>query len=64
MQTNQNHFVMTPREAAEFLRIDGGNWQNTLRYYQARGKLRPTRIGRRVFYTEQELKRFVISQTQ
>ena len=51
--------VLIPREAALYLRIDlNGNWQQTLRYYRERKKLKATRIGKRIVYTRKELDAF------
>jgi hypothetical protein len=51
--------VLTPREAALYLRMDlNGNWQQTLRYYREKKKLRPTRIGRKTVYMRKELYEF------
>ena len=52
--------VLKPCEAARYLRLDlDGNWQQTLRYYRERRKLRGTRIGKRVMYTRKELDEFL-----
>jgi len=52
--------VLTPREAALYLRLDlDGNWQQTLRYYREKRKLKGTRIGKRVMYTRMALAEFL-----
>ena len=48
-------FVMLESELIEFLRLTElgvKNPANTLRYYRERGKLKPTRIGNRIAYTQ------------
>jgi hypothetical protein len=57
--------VLTPREAALYLRLDlNGNWQQTLRYYREKKKLKGTKIGRRVVYTRKELNAFADRMTK
>ncbi len=57
--------VLTPEEAARYLRLDlNGNWQQTLRYYREKKKLKGTRIGRRVLYTRKALEEFLERMTQ
>lgn len=57
--------VLTPREAALYLRLDlNGNWQHTLRYYREKKKLRATRIGKRIVYTKKELNEFAERMTK
>jgi hypothetical protein len=57
--------VLTPREAALYLRLDlNGNWQQTLRYYREKKKLKATRIGRRIVYTRKELNIFAEKMTK
>ena len=57
--------VLTPREAALYLRIDlNGNWQQTLRYYREKKKLKATRIGRRIVYIRKELNIFTEKMTK
>jgi hypothetical protein len=56
--------VMTPDEAVLYLRLNESGCKNplkTLKYYshRDRGLLKPTRIGRRVYYTRKELNRFL-----
>ena len=52
--------VLTPQEAAVFLRIDGAaHWENTLRYYRDKGDLSATRIGKKMFYTRRALTDFL-----
>jgi hypothetical protein len=57
--------VLLPIEAAKYLRLDlGGNWQNTLRYYRERKKLKGTRIGKRIVYTRKALDDFLEKMTK
>jgi len=46
--------------AAEFLGIS----PYTVRAYVSQGKLKPTRIGRRVLFTHEELERFVCAESE
>ena len=56
--------VLTETEAIRFLRIqDYKNPHLTLRHYREQGKLKATRIGRKLFYTSAELLRFLEAQT-
>lgn len=49
-------FVLTPAEAIKFLRLDDTEHpENTLTYYHDKGLLRATYIGKRRFYTINEL---------
>jgi hypothetical protein len=50
--------IMTPAEAARFLRIDSANYERTLSHYREKGKLHGTRIGKTLKYTRKELERF------
>jgi len=53
-------YLLTPDEAARFLRIDAEeNPVNTLRYYQEKKLLAATYIGKRRFYSLTELVDFV-----
>ena len=57
--------VLLPIEAAKYLRLDlGGNWQNTLRYYREKKKLKGTRIGKRILYTRKALDGFLERMTK
>lgn len=57
--------VLTPQEAALYLRLDlSGNWQQTLRYYREKKKLKATRIGKRIVYTRKELNTFAERMTK
>lgn len=57
--------VLTPEEAACYLRMDlKGNWQQTLRYYREKKKLKGTRIGKRLLYTRKALDEFLEERTQ
>ena len=57
--------VLTPREAALYLRLDlNGNWQQTLRYYREKKKLKATRIGKRLLYTRKALDEFLEKMTK
>jgi hypothetical protein len=56
--------LLTPEEAAYYLRLDlKGNWQNTLRYYREKKKLRGTQVGKRVLYTRKALDEFLDKMT-
>jgi hypothetical protein len=57
--------VLTPREAALYLRLDvNGNWPQTLRYYREKKKLKGTRIGKRVLYTRKAIDEFLERMTR
>ena len=57
--------VLTPRKAALYLRLDlKGNWQQTLRYYREKKKLKATQIGKRLVYTRKELDAFAERMTK
>jgi hypothetical protein len=52
--------VLMPREAALYLRLDlGGNWEQTLRYYREKRKLKGTRVGKHIRYTRKALDEFL-----
>ena len=51
--------LQSVEQAAEFLGIS----QFTVRAYLRDGKLKPTRIGRRVLLRQEELERFVMERT-
>jgi hypothetical protein len=56
--------LLTPREAAMYLRLDlDGNWEQTLRYYREKRKLKGTRVGKRVMYTRKALDEFLEKMT-
>ena len=53
--------LMTEKEAIKFLRLDDGNTKRpelTLQYYRSEGRLRGTRVGKRIRYQKSELMRF------
>jgi hypothetical protein len=59
--------VLTPEEAAKYLRLDAAGCKNplqTLRYYRGKKKLKGTRIGRRVLYTRKALDEFLDRMTK
>jgi hypothetical protein len=61
--------LMTPVEAAQFLRLDrtGHNPKSakrTLDYWRGRGELRGTKYARRVWYLKDELERFLRNKTE
>ena len=56
--------VMTPAEAAQFLRLDqvGHNPESakrTLNYWRSLGELKATKYGRHVWYLKEELEAFL-----
>lgn len=58
--------IMTEAEVVRFLRldtVDGIDAHKTLERYRCSGVLRPTRISRKLFYSLDELRRFVRLQT-
>lgn len=66
-----NHFppIMTPTEAAQFLRLDrtGHTPQSakrTLDYWRDQGDLRGTKYARHVWYLKEELEEFLKNKTQ
>ena len=62
--------LMTPVEAAMFLRLDqlGGHTplsaKRTLNYWRDNGELRATKFARRVWYLKSELQSFLINKTE
>ncbi|MCG7854153.1 MAG: helix-turn-helix domain-containing protein [Methanosarcinaceae archaeon] len=61
--------LMTPLEAAMFLRMDqiGHNpisAQRTLDYWRNKGELKATKYSRRVWYLKVELEKFLINKTE
>jgi hypothetical protein len=61
--------LMTPEEAAMFLRLDqtGHNPESarrTLNYWREQGELRATKFARRVWYLRQELEAFLRKKTE
>jgi len=59
--------LLTEAEAIRYLRLDvdgPAKPENTLRYYREKKKLRPTQIGRRLFYSRKELDRFIEKMTR
>jgi len=57
--------LLTAEEAARYLRLDGqkANSAKTLQYYREKKKLRPTKIGKHVFYSRRELDNFIQTMT-
>lgn len=61
--------LMTPMEAAMFLRLDqtGHNPDSacrTLNYWRDRGELKATKFARRVWYRKTELEQFLVVKTE
>ena len=61
--------LMTPVEAAMFLRLDqtGHNPENarrTLNYWRQQGELKATKFARRVWYLKEELEKFLQNKTE
>lgn len=59
--------LLTPNEAVRYLRIDKlglKNPLNTLKYYREKGLLKGTYIGNHLFYTKQELDKFIERMTK
>ena len=61
--------LMTPIEAAMFLRLDQTNHNpisacRTLNYWRDRGELKATKYARRVWYLKVELEKFLQNKTQ
>jgi len=61
--------LMTPVEAAMFLRLDqtGHNPHSacsTLNYWRAHGELMATKFARRVWYLKEELEKFLQNKTE
>lgn len=52
-------YVMTAQQAAEFLQIESGNPDETLRNYRQTGRLRGTQISKHVRYLLPDLLRFL-----
>jgi len=61
--------LMTPAEAAMFLRLDQTGHtpksaRRTLNYWRDRGELRATKYARRVWYLKAELEAFLANKTE
>lgn len=61
--------LMTPIEAAMFLRLDQTSHnpksaRRTLNYWRDRGELKATKYARRVWYLKGELEKFLQNKTQ
>jgi hypothetical protein len=61
--------VMTPTEAAQFLRLDctvhtPTSAKRTLDYWRNRGELRGTKYARHVWYLKDELEKFLRNKTE
>jgi hypothetical protein len=61
--------LMTPMEAAMFLRLDQTNHNpdsaiRTLKYWRDHGDLRATKYARRVWYLKEELETFLKNKTE
>jgi hypothetical protein len=61
--------LMTPIEAAMFLRLDQTKHTpesayRTLNYWREKGELRATKYARRVWYLKNELKKFLENKTE
>jgi len=61
--------LMTPTEAAQFLRLDQTNLtpesaKRTLNYWRDRGELRATKYARHVWYLREELENFLKNKTE
>lgn len=61
--------LMTPEEAAMFLRLDQTGHtptsaRRTLNYWRDRGELRATKYARRVWYLKGELETFLANKTE
>jgi hypothetical protein len=62
--------LMTPIEAAQFLRLDETGTHNpesatrTLNYWRFRGELKATKFARRVWFRKSELDRFLKVKTE
>jgi len=61
--------LMTPVEAAMFLRLDQTGHTpksacRTLNYWRDRGELKATKYARRVWYLKEELEKFLQNKTQ
>ncbi len=58
--------LLTEEEAIKFLRLDDGGTKHpetTLEYYRSEGRLRGTRVGKRLRYLKSELLKFLDMQT-
>ena len=61
--------IMTPTEAAQFLRLDQTNLnpesaKRTLNYWRDKGELRATKYARHVWYLREELEIFLRNKTE
>jgi hypothetical protein len=61
--------LMTPLEAAQFLRLDQTphtpeSAKRTLNYWRDRGELKATKFARRVWFLKEELEGFLRSKTE
>jgi hypothetical protein len=61
--------LMTPEEAAMFLRLDQTGHTpasacRTLNYWRDKGELRATKYARRVWYLKKELEKFLENKTE
>lgn len=59
--------LLTEAEAIRFLRLDidgPARPENTLRYYREKGKLKATRIGKKLRYTRKALEEFLQKMTK
>lgn len=59
--------LLTEQEAIRFLRLDEGETKHpetTLEYYRNEGRLRATKVGKRLRYLKSELLNFLDFQTQ
>lgn len=61
--------IMTPTEAAQFLRLDQTNLnpesaKRTLNYWRDRGELRATKYARHVWYLKEQLETFLRNKTE
>jgi hypothetical protein len=65
----QFSLLMTPTEAAQFLRLDQTGHtpesaKRTLNYWRDRGQLRATKYARHVWYLREELESFLRNKTE
>ena len=62
--------LLTPVEAAQYLRLDEGGHRTpngavrTLKYWRDQGELKATKFARRVWYRKVELNRFLVVKTE
>ena len=61
--------ILTPQEAAQFLRLDqiGHNPESakrTLDYWRSRGELKATKYGRHAWYLREQLENFLKTKTE